>query len=240
MAKIHKNAEKFAIDAANTAGTLATGADLINQALNLGNDINSLNRTILDKGGKILSQLPFIGDDVKSGLYEAFDADPKQLQKFITNSRIFVAQSISTITGEGSARVSEPERELANEALALLQGITDSESAIAAIQAANMAAYVTQHRQLMVAGAQTPSLYDADGKQQFNEQGAVYHANILKAKFNLNKQDIMSVLTRMRNMEQLGLAQLTTITTNHSNYFKDKTKIQQQYAALLPSLEEIN
>ena len=234
------NAEKFAIDAANTAGTLATGADLINQALTLGNDINSLNRTILDKGGKILSQIPFLGEDMKSGLYEAFDADPKQLQKFITNSRIFVAQSISTITGEGSARVSEPERELANEALALLQGITDSESAISAIQAANMAAYVTQHRQLMVAGAQTPSLYDADGKQQFNEQGAVYHANILKAKFNLNKQDIMSVLTRMRNMEQLGLAQLTTITTNHSNYFKDKTKIQQQYAALLPPLEELN
>ena len=232
------NAEKFAIDAANTAGTLATGADLINQALTLGNDINSLNRTILDKGGKILSQIPIIGDDMKSGLYEAFDADPKQLQKFITNSRIFVAQSISTITGEGSARVSEPERELANEALALLQGITDSESAIAAIQAANMAAYVTQHRQLMVAGAQTPSLYDANGKQQFNEQGAVYHANILKAKFNLNKQDIMSVLTRMRNMEQLGLAQLTTITTNHSNYFKDKAKIQQQYAALLPPVEE--
>ena len=234
------NAEKFAIDAANTAGTLATGADLINQALTLGNDINSLNRTILDKGGKILSQIPFLGEDMKSGLYEAFDADPKQLQKFITNSRIFVAQSISTITGEGSARVSEPERELANEALALLQGITDSESAIAAIQAANMAAYVTQHRQLMVAGAQTPSLYDANGKQQFNEQGAVYHANILKAKFNLNKQDIMSVLTRMRNMEQLGLAQLTAITTDHSNYFKDKTKIQQQYAALLPPIEELN
>ena len=48
----------------------------------------------------------------------------------------------------------------------------------------------------------------------------------------------MSVLTRMRNMEQLGLAQLTTITTNHSNYFKDKAKIQQQYAALLPPVEE--
>ena len=93
---------------------------LINDALTIGGNLDSLNRSILDKGGKLLAQIPILGEDMKAGLYSAFDEDPDAIQKFITNSRIFVAQNIATITGEGSSRVSEPERFLANQALATL------------------------------------------------------------------------------------------------------------------------
>ena len=230
------NAEKIAVTAANTSNTLASGAALINDALTIGGNLDTLNRAILDKGGKFLSQIPILGEDMKAGLYSAFDEDPDAIQKFITNSRIFVAQNIATITGEGSARVSEPERFLANQALATLDTMTDAESSIAAIQASLAATYVQQHRQLTVAGAKVLPV-SGDGKNGFDEAGAVYHANILATKFGFSKKDIARTLRAMRDMENLGLQQLTTITNAQNDYFKNnKQDIQSQYAALLPDV----
>ena len=230
------NAEKIAVTAANTSNTLASGAALINDALTIGGNLDTLNRAILDKGGKFLSQIPILGEDMKAGLYSAFDEDPDAIQKFITNSRIFVAQNIATITGEGSSRVSEPERFLANQALATLDTMTDAESSIAAIQASLAATYVQQHRQLTVAGAKVLPV-SGDGKNGFDEAGAVYHANILATKFGFSKKDIARTLRAMRDMEDLGLQQLTTITNAQNDYFKNnKQDIQAQYAALLPDV----
>ena len=230
------NAEKVAIAASSTANTLASGAGLINDALTIGGNLDSLNRSILDKGGKLLSQIPILGEDMKAALYAAFDQDQREIQKFITNSRIFVAQNIATITGEGSSRVSEPERFLANQALATLDTMTDAESSIAAIQASLAATYVQQHRQLKVAGAKVMPV-SGDGKNGFDEAGAVYHANILATKFGFSKKDIARTLTVMRDMEDLGLQQLTTITNAQNDYFKNnKQDIQAQYAALLPDV----
>ena len=190
----------------------------------------------MDKGGKLLAQIPVLGEDMKAALYAAFDEDPGAIQKFITNSRIFVAQKIATITGEGSSRVSEPERFLANQALATLDTMTDAESSIAAIQASLAATYVQQHRQLKVAGAKVMPIA-GDGKNGFDEAGAVYHANILATKFGFSRKDIVRTLNAMRDMENLGLQQLTTITNAQNDYFKNnKNSIQQQYAALLPDL----
>ena len=56
---------------------------------------------------------------------------------------------ISPLTGEGTSRISEPERAMTNEALGLFNGINDSKSAIAAIEAAISMTYVTQHRNLL-------------------------------------------------------------------------------------------
>ena len=92
-----KNVEDIANAAAETANSLASGAALINDALSLGGNLDTLNRSILDKGGKILSQIPILGDDAKAALFDAFDADPQALQSFITNARIFVAQQISAL-----------------------------------------------------------------------------------------------------------------------------------------------
>jgi len=171
---------------------------------------------------------------MKAGLYAAFDEDPGAIQKFITNSRIFVAQNIATITGEGSSRVSEPERFLANQALATLDTMTDAESSIAAIQASLAATYVQQHRQLTVAGAKVMPV-SGDGKNGFNEKNAVYHANILATKFGFSNKDIVRTLNAMRDMEDLGLQELQRYTNAHNDYFKNnKQDIQSQYASLLP------
>ena len=231
-----KNVEDIALAAGETANSLASGAALINDALSLGGNLDTLNRSILDKGGKILSQIPFLGDDAKAALYDAFDADPQALQSFITNARIFVAQQISAITGEDSGRISEPERFLANQALATLDSMTDAASAVAAIQASVAATYVQQHRNLLVVGGDNRplSVYDPNGKNGFSEAGAIFHGNHLKFKFGFDKTQVQRALTVMRDMEQLGLQNLTSISQDQQNHFKNnKNAINGQYANLL-------
>lgn len=230
------NLENIANAAAETSNSLASGAALINDALSLGGNLDTLNRSILDKGGKILSQIPILGDDAKAALFDAFDADPQALQSFITNARIFVAQQISAITGEDSGRISEPERFLANQALATLDSMTDAQSAVAAIQASVAATYVQQHRNLLVVGGNNKplSVYDPNGKNGFNEAGLVFHANRLATKFGFDKTQIQRTLQVMRDMEQLGLQTLTEISQDQQSHFKNnKNAINNQYANLL-------
>jgi len=230
------NVEDIANAAAETSNSLASGAALINDALSLGGNLDTLNRSILDKGGKILSQIPILGDDAKAALFDAFDADPQALQSFITNARIFVAQQISAITGEDSGRISEPERFLANQALATLDSMTDAQSAIAAIQASVAATYVQQHRNLLVVGGNNKplSIYDPNGKNGFSEAGAVYHANRLATKFGFDKTQIQRTLKVMRDMEELGLQELTSISQDQQSHFQNnKNAINGQYARLI-------
>jgi hypothetical protein len=230
------NLEDVAMAAGETANSLASGAALINDALSIGGNLDTLNRSILDKGGKILSQIPILGDDAKAALYDAFDADPQALQSFITNARIFVAQQIAAITGEDSGRISEPERFLANQALATLDAMTDAQSAIAAIQASVAATYVQQHRNLLVVGGENRplSVYDPKGKNGFNEAAVVFHANRLATKFGFDKSQIQRTLTVMKDMEALGLNLLTEVTRDNQNHFQNnKNAINGQYAKLL-------
>ena len=208
-----KNLEDLAEVAANTTLELASGARLITDAISLDGNLDTLNRFILDKGGKFLAQIPLFGEELRDELFAALDADKETLDAFLVQARIFVAQQISTITGEDSARVSEPERFLANQALALLDTMTDSKSAINAIQTAMAATYVGQHRNLMVlGGSNAPPLVAGDGLNGFNEANALIHANFLKNNFGFSMKQIRSTLETMRLMESLGLSQLTSIT----------------------------
>ena len=212
-----KNLEDLAEVAADTTLQLASGSKLINDAIALDGNLDTLNRAILDKGGKFLAQLPLIGEGLRDELFAAFDADKETLDAFLVQARIFVAQQISTITGEDSARVSEPERFLANQALALLDTMTDSKSAINAIQTAMAATYVGQHRNLMVlGGSNTPPLVAGDGLKGFNEANALIHANFLRNNYGFSNKQIQSTLETMKLMENVGLAQLTTITDDQN------------------------
>ena len=215
-------ADRVGIGVSTVAATntleLASGADLIDQAIGLGGNLDTFNRFILDKGGKFLAQIPIIGEAARDELFSALDANPEELQQFITSARIFVAQQIATITGEDSARVSEPERFLANQALALLDTMTDSRSAISAIQTSIMATYVGQHRNLMVLGGKNaPPLVAGDGKRGFNEANALYHANFLKDQFGFSKERIARTLETMKLMENIGLTELTRITEDQQS-----------------------
>ena len=231
--------EKSLEDLANTtAGVtleLATGADLIDQAIALGGNLDTFNRFILDKGGNTLAQIPFIGEAARDELFNLLDANPEELQQFITSARIFVAQQIATITGEDSARVSEPERFLANQALALLDTMTDSRSAISAIQTSIMTTYVGQHRNLMVLGGKNaPPLVAGDGKRGFNEENALYHANFLKDQFGFSKERIARTLETMKLMENIGLTELTRITEDQqSSIINNKDRHSNTLQALI-------
>ena len=112
--------------------TIASGSDLLKQGQSLGSNLNTLNRFILDSGGNLLGQFSPRG---KQALFDFFDENPEDLTKFIIDARTFAAQMISPFTGEGSARISEPERELTNQTVRLFDGIIDAESALAAIEA---------------------------------------------------------------------------------------------------------
>jgi hypothetical protein len=73
--------EKSLEDLANTtAGVtleLATGADLIDQAIALGGNLDTFNRFILDKGGKTLAQIPLIGEAARDELFNLLDAESR-------------------------------------------------------------------------------------------------------------------------------------------------------------------
>ena len=230
-----KNLEDLANEAAAVTLELASGANLINQAIALGGNLDTFNRAILDKGGKFLAQIPIIGEAARDELFNALDANPEDLQQFITSARIFVAQQIATITGEDSARVSEPERFLANQALALLDTMTDSRSAISAIQTSIMATYVGQHRNFMVLGGKNaPPLVAGDGRRGFNEENALFHANFLKNNFGLDNKQIAQTLETMKLMENIGLSQLTQITEDQqSSIINNKDRHNNTLQALI-------
>lgn len=237
-----KDMEKAALDVASASQTLAAGANLLNQVNELGTNVNTLNRAILDKGGKFLVQIPGFGSTLKEGLFDIFDADPDELQKFITNARIFVAQNISTITGEGSSRVSEPERFLANQALQLLETMTDSQSAVSAIKASMASTYIQSHRQQIVAGLEDIKLNDTSTTKNtfelpngniINEDTAKYHAKVLRSNYGFTDKEIANLLLQMSTMENSGLNALSQITDSHQMYYKNnKDGIQKQFYAL--------
>ena len=224
-------------DTAKSVGALsealANGANLLDQGLLLGNDLDTFQTSILKKGGNFLGQFGEMGDEARQALYEAFDSDPEALDKFLVQARQFVAQMISPLTGEGTSRISEPEREMTNQALGLFNGINDSKSAIAAIEAAISMTYVTQHRNLLT--LDTPdysSVYDPSAKQGVNIDGGNFHIARLQA-LGLTPASIKSTIERMRDMEMLGLNYLKSL--DQKGHFEgNKTDITNQYNILKP------
>jgi hypothetical protein len=218
---------------ADLSTALATGANLLDQALLLGNDLDTFQTAILKKGGNFLGQFGELGDEMRQALYDAFDSDPAALDKFLVQARQFVAQMISPLTGEGTSRISEPEREMTNQALGLFNGINDSKSAIAAIEAAVAMTYVTQHRNLLT--LETPdylSVYDPSAEQGVNIQGGNFHISRLQA-LGLTASTIKSTIERMRDMEMLGLNYLKDL--DQKGHFEgNKTDITNQYNILKP------
>ena len=114
--------------------------------------------------------------------------------------------------------------------------MTDAQSAITAIQTSVASTYVQQHRNLLVVGGDNKplSVYDPNGKDGFSEAGAVYHANRLATKFGFDKTQVQRTLKVMRDMEELGLQELTSITQDQQSHFQNnKNAINGQYANLL-------
>jgi len=140
---------------------------------------------------------------------------------------------ISPLTGEGTSRISEPERAMTNEALGLFNGINDSKSAIAAIEAAISMTYVTQHRNLLT--LDTPDytgVYNPQAEQGVDVQGGNFHIARLQA-LGLNAASIKSTIERMRDMEMLGLNYLKSL--DQKGHFEgNKTDITNQYNILKP------
>ena len=212
---------------------LATGANLLDQALLLGNDLDTFQTAILKKGGSFLGQFGDMGDEARQALYDAFDSDPDALDRFLVQARQFVAQMISPLTGEGTSRISEPEREMTNQALGLFNGINDSRSAIAAIESAIAMTYVNQHRNLLSLDAPDyAGVYNPSAEQGVDIEGGNFHIARLQA-FGLTPATIKSTIERMRDMEMLGIDYLKTL--DQTGHFKDNKKdITNQYNIFKP------
>ena len=232
-----KGKEKIVESVSNLSSTLATGKNLLDQALLLGNNLDTFQTAILKKGGSFLGQFGEIGDDARQGLYDAFDADPDALDRFLVQARQFVAQMISPLTGEGTSRISEPEREMTNQALGLFNGINDSKSAIAAIESAIAMTYVNQHRNLLSLDAPDYlDVYDPSAEQGVNIQGGDFHIARLQG-LGLTPAAIKSTIQRMRDMEMLGIDYLKTL--DQQEHFKNnKTDITNQYNIYTPPKDE--
>ena len=207
--------------------TLGSGSNLLQQGKALGSNLDTFQRYILDTGGNILGQFGQPGDAARAALFEYFEQDPKALQRFIVDARTFAAQMIAPFTGEGSARISEPERELTNQIIALFDGIKDAETALSAIEGAISLTYIGQHRHLYSMGAPgTPDLYnkDADYKGfQMNEDAARYHYDRLIG-LGLNHNTAQDAILKMYQMEQYGLQTLRELTNQFNSQSNDAIK----------------
>ena len=206
---------KITNNIATFSETMAKGGNLLGQAQNLGDNLNTFNRFILDTGGNLLGQF---SPQMKQALFDYFDQDADALNKFIADARAYAAQMIAPFTGEDSARISEPERELTNQTLRLFDGIVDAETALAAIEASIALSYVSQHRNFLTIPEgnyqYAVNLSEEDGGIKgwnLNKEAAEYHETKLR-KLGLSEGVIKDVILQMQSMETLGLEELKVIT----------------------------
>ena len=163
-----------------------------------------------------------------------FGANPEALNQFVFEARTFVAQMITPITGETTGRISEPERELSNEALGLFSGIQDAQTAMVAIEAATAITYLSQHRNMYVLNA--PNLnpvYDKTGENRLNKESVNYHLAMFTA-MGFSAPTAKRLIERMRDMEMLGLEELSNITKKEKEYFSNKRAVANDLSILQP------
>ena len=206
---------KITNNIATFSETMAKGGNLLMQGQNLGDNLNTFNRFILDTGGNLLGQF---SPSAKQALFDYFDQDAEALTKFIADARAYAAQMIAPFTGEDSARISEPERELTNQTLRLFDGIVDAETALAAIEASIALSYVSQHRNFLTIpdgnykySVNLPEDQGGIKGWNLNAESAEYHAAKLR-RLGLSENVIKDVILQMQSMETLGLEELKAIT----------------------------
>tara|TARA_R100000544_G_scaffold32476_1_gene18836 strand:- start:64 stop:1608 length:1545 start_codon:yes stop_codon:yes gene_type:complete len=204
--------------------TIAQGGSLLQQGLNLGNNLNTLNRYILDTGGQLLGQF---SPQAKQALFDWFDENPDDLTKFILDARTYAAKMIAPFTGEESSRISEPERELTNQTVRLFDGIIDAPTAIAAIEASIALTYVGQHRNFYTLPdakyQYAVNLPEEDGGIQgwnLDPDAVAYHEEKLR-RLGLSENLIRDTILKMQIMETAGLEDLRIITQGFNNRSTD-------------------
>ena len=209
--------------------TIASGSDLLKQGQDLGRNLNTFNRFILDTGGNFLGQF---SPQLKQALFDFFEENPDDLTKFIVDARTFAAQMIAPFTGEGSARISEPERELTNQTVRLFDGIIDAESALAAIEASISLTYLSQHRALLTLneGYRTNAVNNPE--ENYNDGGlsksaTEFHTKALR-ELGLSDATIKSTILKMQTMEKSGLSELLNITTSFNSRPNDSINATQE------------
>ena len=228
------NMQDVAENASVLSQTLSTGGSLLKQGLMLNNDLDTFQRNILKYGGDFLGQFGTFGDEMRQGLYNYFGADDKALNQFVFEARTFVAQMITPITGETTGRISEPERELSNEALGLFHGIQDAQTAMVAIEAATAITYLSQHRNMYVLNAPNVNkVWDPTGENALNRDAVNFHLNRFQA-LGFSAPTAKRLIERMRDMEMLGLAELQNITDKEKAYFADKSSVSKDLSVIIP------
>jgi hypothetical protein len=139
---------------------------------------------------------------------------------------------IAPFTGEGSSRISEPERELTNQTVRLFDGIIDAESALAAIEASISLTYLSQHRALLTLdeGYRTNAVNNPE--ENYNDWGlsksaTEFHTKALR-ELGLSDASIKSTILKMQTMEKSGLSELLNITNSFNNRPTDSINATQQ------------
>jgi hypothetical protein len=204
--------------------TLAQGGSLLQQGLDLGSNLSTFNRYVLDTGGNLLGQF---SPQAKQALYDWFQENPDDLAKFILDARTYAAKMIAPFTGEESSRISEPERELTNQTVRLFDGIIDAPTAIAAIEASIALTYVGQHRNFYTLPdakyQYAVNLPEADGGIEgwdLDPNAVAYHEKKLR-KLGLSEGLIRDTILKMQLMETAGLEDLRIITQGFNNRSTD-------------------
>lgn len=132
------------------AANIASFTSLINELDRIGKGAAGIRALVGSVGAGLLGQL---NEGLAVGFSEALTgANPEEITAVRQRARVVVAQSLTQITGEESGRFTETERQIAQEALRVLEPGASFEQIRGALGTAVSLAFVSRDRNEMLAG----------------------------------------------------------------------------------------
>ena len=163
-----KEKEEAAASSRSASANLARASQLLVKARDLGTGIAGLRRLGAEVAGGVLGQIHAgIGRQVAEIIA---GASPAELQRFTTDARALVARMIQPLTGEETGRITEAEREIARQAMALLLVGASFDQVVAGIGVAVKLSVVMQDR--FNREADLPLEFDLRTEEGINGMGA--------------------------------------------------------------------
>ena len=145
-----KEAAAAGTAAREEAANIASFTGLINELDRIGKGAAGIRALVGSVGAGLLGQL---NEGLAVGFSEALTgANPEEITAVRQRARVVVAQSLTQITGEESGRFTETERQIAQEALRVLEPGASFEQIRGALGTAVSLAFVSRDRNEMLAG----------------------------------------------------------------------------------------
>ena len=191
-------AEKAKGEAIKSQSTIARGFNLISDIDKLGKGGVGIRPWIAENLGGVIGQVSEPAEKAFSKFIAG--ADPSAITKFRVDARQFIGQSITRMTGEESGRYTEAEREITQNALALVNTAKTPLQVYGALVSVIEAEFLAADRNEILANSGNPEWkprFDLNKKEDFNALGELLERE------GLLKQDVFHIINRMKKQRNI-------------------------------------